>query len=154
MRNLISKYFNQSFDLNHAAFISIVVHFMFFITQPFEMFDKPLVHEKKYKKIRMEFVKKLEVVRVPQKNLEVKRPVLRKNPVLPKPVAISVIAPIRKIESVPMQVTRATVTPIVTKAPKSVEVSTLASIQKSVFNINMTNYSAKPRMVKNLPAHP
>jgi TonB family protein len=150
MRNLISKYFNQSFDLSHAAFISIVVHFMLFSTQPFELFDKPLVQEKKYKEIRLKFIKKLEVVRVPQKNLEVKRPVLRKNPVLPIPVAIPVSAPIRQIESVPMQVTRATVTPIVTKAPKSVEVSTLASIQKSVFNINMTNYSAKPRTVKNV----
>jgi TonB family protein len=150
MRNLISKYFNQSFDLNHAAFISIVVHFMFFITQPFEMFDKPLVHEKKYKKIRMEFVKKLEVVRVPQKNLEVKRPVLRKIPVLPKPVVIPVSTPIRKIESVPMQVSRATVTPVMTKAPKSFQVSTPASIQKTVFNTNMTNYSVKPRTVKNV----
>ena len=150
MRNLISKYFNQSFDLSHAAFISIVVHFMFFTTQPFELFDKPLVQEKKYKKIRLEFVKKLEVVRVPQKNLEVKRPVLLKNPVLPIPVAIPVSTPIRKIESVPMQVTMAKVTPVITKAPKSIEVSTPQSIQKTVFNINMTSYSAKPRTVKNV----
>lgn len=150
MRNLISKYFNQSFDLSHAAFISIVVHFMFFTTQPFELFDKPLVQEKKYKKIRLKFVKKLEVVRVPQKYLEVKKPVLLKNPVLPIPVAIPVSTPIRKIESVPMQVTLATVTPVMTKAPKSIVVRTPASIQKTVFNINMTNYSAKPRMVKNV----
>mgnify|MGYP006430015137 FL=1 len=150
MRNLISKYFNQSFDLSHAAFISIVVHFMFFTTQPFELFDKPLVQEKKYKKIRLEFVKKLDVVRVPQKKLEVKRPVLLKNPVLPIPVAIPVSTPIRKIESVPMQVTMAKVTPVMTKAPKSIEVSTPQSIQKTVFNINMTSYSAKPRTVKNV----
>jgi TonB family protein len=150
MRNFISKYFNHSFDLSHATFFSVIVHFMFFTIQPFEIFDEPLVQEKKYKKIHMEFVKKLEVVRVPQKNLEVKKPVLRKNPVLPKPVAIPVIAPIRKIESISMQMTRATVTPIITKAPKSIEVSTPASIQNTVFNINMTNYSAKPRTVKNV----
>ena len=150
MKNIISKYFNDSFDLSHAAFISIVVHFMFFTTQPFGIFDKPLVQEKKYKKIHLEFVKKLEVVRVPQKMLEVKRPVLRKKPVLTKPVAITVSAPIRQIESVPMQVIRATVTPVMTKPPKSIEVSTLASIQKTVFKINMTNYSAKPRTVKNV----
>jgi TonB family protein len=150
MKNLISKYFNHSFDLRHAAFISIVVHFMFLTTQPFEILDKPLVQKKKYKKIHLEFVKKLEVVRVPQKYQEVKRPVLRKKPVLPKPVAIPVSAPIRQIESVPMQVTMATVTPVMTKAPKSIVVSTPASIQKSVFNINMTNYSAKPRTVKNV----
>ena len=150
MRNLISKYFNQSFDLSHAAFISIVVHFMFFTTQPFELFDKPLVQEKKYKKIRLEVVKKPELVRDPKKMLEVKRPVLRKKSVLPKPVAIPVSTPIRQIKSVPMQVTRATVTPVMTKAPKSIEVITPASIQKTVFNINMTNYSVKPRMVKNV----
>ena len=150
MRNFISKYFNQSFDLSHAAFISIVVHFMFFTTQPFELFDKPLVQEKKYKKIRLEFVKKLEVVRVPQKYLEVKRPVLLKNPVLPIPVAIPVSTPIRRTKSVPMQVTMAKVTPVMTKAPKSIEVSKPQSIQKTVFNINMTSYSAKPRTVKNV----
>jgi TonB family protein len=150
MKNFISKYFNQSFDLSHAAFISIVAHFMFFTTQPFKIFDKPLVQEKKYNQIRLEFVKKLEVVRVPQKNLEVKRTVLRKKPVLPKPVAVPMITPIRQIESISMQVTRATVTPVITKAPKIIEVRTPASIQKTVFNINMTNYSAKPRTVKNV----
>jgi TonB family protein len=150
MRNLISKYFNHSFDLRHAAFISIVVHFMFLTTQPFEILDKQLVQEKKYKKIHLEFIKKLEVVRVPKKYLEVKRPVLRKKPVLPKPVAIPVSAPIRQTESIPMQVTMATITPVNTKAPKNIVVSTPVSIQKSVFNINMTNYSGKPRTVKNI----
>jgi TonB family protein len=150
MRNLISKYFNHSFDLSHAIFISIVVHSMFFCTQPFEMFGKPLVQEKKYKKISLEIVKKLEFVRASQKNLEVKRPVLRKKPVLPKPVAIPVSAPIKQIENVSLQVTKAKVTPVITKAPKSIEVSTPASIQKTDFNINMTSYSAKPRMVKNV----
>ena len=51
MRSAISKYFNDSFDLSHAAFISIAVHFLFFATQPFGIFDKPLVQEEKYKKI-------------------------------------------------------------------------------------------------------
>jgi len=37
--------------LSHAAFISIAVHFLFFATQPFGIFDKPLVQEEKYKKI-------------------------------------------------------------------------------------------------------
>jgi TonB family protein len=145
MKNIISKYFNDSFNLSHAAFISIVVHFIFFTTQPFGIFDKPIVQEKKYKKIHLEFVKKFEVVRVSQKTLKVKSPVLRKKPVLTKPVAINVSSPIRQV---PMQETSVTVTPVMTKAPKSIVVSTPASIQKNVFNINMTNYSAKPRTVK------
>ena len=65
MKNLTSKYFNDSFDLSHALFISIVMHFIFFTTQPFGIFDKPLIQEKKYKNISLEFVKKLEAVRVP-----------------------------------------------------------------------------------------
>jgi TonB family protein len=149
MKNLTSKYFNDSFDLSHALFISIVMHFIFFATQPFGIFDRPLAQEKKYKKISLEFVKKLEAVRVPQKMLEVKKPVLFKRPALPKPVAIPVSAPIREIESKHMQVTRATITPVMTKALKNIEISKSASIQKAVFNINMTNYSAKPRTVKN-----
>ena len=47
MRSAVSKHFNDSFDLSHAAFISIVVHFLFFATQPFGIFDKLLVKEKK-----------------------------------------------------------------------------------------------------------
>jgi TonB family protein len=151
MKNLTSKYFNDSFDLSHALFISIVMHFIFFATQPFGIFDRPLVQEKKYKKISLEFVKKLEAVRVPQKKLEIKKPVLFKKPALPKPVAIPVSAPIREIESVHMQVTRAKVTPVIIKALKNIEVSKSALIQKTIVNINMTNYSAKPRAVKNFP---
>jgi TonB family protein len=150
MKNFTSKYFNASFDLRHALFFSIVMHFIFFTTQPFGIFDKPLVQEKKYKKISLEFVKKLEVVGVPQKNLEVKRPVLLKKPVLTKPVAIPVSTPIKQIESIHMKVTRPTVTPVLSKAPKSIEVRKSASIQKTIFNINMTNYSVKPRAIKNV----
>ena len=150
MKNLISKYFNDSFNLSHAAFISIVLHFMFFSTQAFGIFDKPFVQEKKYKKIHLEFVKRPEVTRVFQKKMKIKRPVLHKTSVLPKPVSIPMSTPIRQIKSVPMQMTRATVTPVMTKAPKSIEVSTSAPIQKTVFNTNMPNYSAKPRMVKNV----
>ena len=150
MRNLASKYFNDSFDLSHAAFISIVAHFIFFATQPFGIFDKPLVQEKKYKKIRLEVVKKPEVVRVPQKKLEVKRPVLRKKPVLQKPVVAPMNNPTRQIKSIPMQVNRPTVAPVINKAPENIEVRTSVSIQKSVLGFNRTKYSAKPKMVKNV----
>lgn len=150
MRSLASKYFNDSFDLSHAAFISIVLHFIFFATQPFGIFDKPLVQEKKFKKIRLEVVKKPEVVRVPQKKLEVKRPVLRKKPVLHKPVVTPTNNPIRQIKSIPMQVNRPTVAPLINKAPENIEVRTSVSIQKSVLGFNRTKYSAKPKMVKNV----
>lgn len=155
MRNVVSKYFNDSFDLSHAAFISIVVHFMFFATQPFGIFDKPLVQEKEYKKIRLEVVKKPEVVRVPQKKLEVKRQVLRKKLVLPTPVAIPVSTPIRQIESVPMQVTRSMVTPVMTKASKNYYQTASSPVGKVVVGkfvakgtFNRNSFQPRTRMGK------
>jgi TonB family protein len=149
MKNLTKKYFNDSFDLSHAIFISILMHCIFFTIQPFGIFDKPRIQEKKYKKISLEFVKKMEAVRVPQKKLEVKRPVLLKKSALPKPVTIPMSVPIRQVKSVHTQVTRAMVTPVMTKAPTNIEVNKSTSIQKTVFNINMAKYSTNPRKVEN-----
>ncbi len=150
MRSAVSKYFNDYFHLSHAAFISIVVHFIFFAIQPFGLFDKPLVKEKKYKKIHLEVIKKPTVTRVPQQKMEVKRPVLSKKPVLPKPIVIPVSRPIMQIESVPMQINRATVNPVMAKASKSLEIRTSAAIQKTVANKNIPKYSAIPRTLRNV----
>ncbi|PIP73086.1 MAG: hypothetical protein COW89_03335 [Nitrospinae bacterium CG22_combo_CG10-13_8_21_14_all_47_10] len=145
MRYRVSKYFNETFDLSHAAFFSIAVHLVFFSMHPFGIFDKPLVQEKKYKKVRLEVVKKPEVVPVPQKKLEVKRPVLPQKPLLSKPVAIPVSKPIRQVESKAINTPRPTVAPLINTAPKNFAVAASASIQKTSFKA--IHYTAIPRAV-------
>jgi len=119
MGNSFSKILNGPFDLSHAALISIVAHFMFFSTQPFAFSSNPPVVEKKYKKIRLEVIKKPKVIPAPKKALEVKKPVLRKmnKPIVAKPVSIPVSNPVKQIISQPVPV-RSTVVPVANRTPQ------------------------------------
>lgn len=145
MRYRVSRYFNGTFGLSHAAIFSIVAHLVFFSMHPFGIFDNPPVQEKKYKKVRLEVVKKPVVVPVPPKKLEVKRPVLPQKSFLSKPVAISVSQPIRQVESGDINVLRPAVAPLINTAPKNFGVAASAEIQKTSFKA--TQYTALPRAV-------
>ena len=147
MKIAFSKYFNDSFELSHAAFISITVHLIFFTIQPFGFFNKPLVQKTKYKKIHLEVVNKPDVFKVPPKKLEIKKPVIHKKLALPKPVVIPVRNPIKKVKSNPVQIVMPMVSPLSKSAPKSVEIMAEKIVSSPVSTSHAGRYVIKgPRM--------
>ena len=108
---MICKLLKTPFNISHAAVISLGVHFVFLSVYSFEIFNKPNFPEKKYRKFRIELVKRNQVSPAKRKPLKVKEPILltSNNPVLPKISLVSVSKPIRRFESKPKQFIKSTV---------------------------------------------
>ena len=151
---MISKILKTPFNISHAAVISLGVHFVFLSVYSFDIFNKPTFSQKKYKKFRLEIVKRPQVIREKIKPLKVSEPVLLKfnKPVLPKPALVSVSKPIRKFESKPKQFIKPAATTLEKRILRSVQVRTLVSIQKTDFKTPV--YSVLPKLVKNISEKP
>ena len=68
---MISSLFNKPFNFGHAVVISFVVHFGFLLTHPFQFANKPLIPEKKYKKFRLEVIKRPQISPKIKKQLKI-----------------------------------------------------------------------------------
>ena len=147
---MISKILKTPFNISHAAVISLGVHFVFLSVYSFDIFNKPTFPEKKYKKFRLEIVKRPQVIPEKIKPLKVREPILRKfnKPVLPKPTLVSVSKPIRKFESKPIQFINPTTAALKNRVAKNIQVRTSTSIQKIKFN-NLGDYKL-PKLTKNI----
>ena len=147
---MTSKILNTPFNFSHAAVISLVVHFVFLSVYSFDIFNKPTFPEKKYKKFRLEIVKRPQVIPEKIKPLKVREPILRKfnKPVLPKPTLVSVSKPIRKFESKPIQFIKPTTAALKNRVVGNIQVRTSTSIQNIKFN-NPVDYKL-PKLTKTI----
>jgi len=147
---MISKILNTPFNFSHAAAISIVAHFVFLSVYSFEIFNQPTFAEKKYKKFRLEVVKRPQVIPEKRKPLKAREPILRKfnKPILQKPALVSVSNPIRKFESKPIQFIKPTTTVLKKRIVKNIQVRASVSIQKTKFNNPVE--SEMPRIAKKI----
>ena len=150
--HIISKILKPPFNISHAAVISLGVHFVFLSVYSFEIFNKPTFPEKKYRKFRVELVKRPQVSPEKRKPLQVRELIFHtsNNPVLPKISLISVSNPIKKFESKPKQFIKSAT--LVKRVTSNIELRKSALIQKTGFNIPM--YSATPKLVKNISEKP
>ena len=130
---MISKILKTPFNISHAAVISLGVHFMFLSVYSFEIFNKPTFPEKKYRKFRVELVKRTQVSPAKRKPLKVREPILQtsNNPVLPKISLVSVSKPIRKFESKPQQFIKSATATLEKRVARNIEVRKSVSIQKT-----------------------
>tara|TARA_B100001123_G_C15187101_1_gene977742 strand:- start:73 stop:1158 length:1086 start_codon:yes stop_codon:yes gene_type:complete len=147
---MISKILNTPFNFSHAAAISIVAHFVFLSVYSFEVFNQPTFAEKKYKKFRLEIVKRPQVILAKRKPLKAREPILRKfnKPVLQKPALVSVSSPTRKFESKPIQFIKATPAKLENRVVKNIQIRTSVSIQETKFNNPVE--SEMPRVAKKI----
>ena len=147
---MTSKILNRPFNFSHAAVISLVVHFAFLSVYSFDIFNKPTFSQKKYKKFRLEIVKRPQFIPEKIKPLKVREPILRKfnKPVLPKPTLVSVSKPISKFESKPIQFINPTTAALKKRVVRNIQVKTSTSIQKIKFN-NLVD-SKLPKLTKNI----
>jgi TonB family protein len=130
MGRVVAKLFHEPFGLNHAAIISIAIHAMFLYVQPFDFLNKSPVLEKKYKEVRLDFIRKTRV-NTPRKNIvNVMKPFLsnRNNVILHKPTPPPVRIPVRVISRQPLSKTPKIVS-IVNRASQ-VTLPNLFAIQK------------------------
>ena len=142
------------FNISHAAVISLGVHFMFLSVYSFEIFNKPTFPEKKYRKFRVELVKRTQVSPAKRKPLKVREPILQtsNNPVLPKISLVSVSKPIRRFESKPQQFIKSAAATLEKRVARNIEVRKSVSIQKTDFKIPV--YSAMSKLVINFSEKP
>jgi TonB family protein len=130
MSKVIIKLFHEPFSLNHAAIISIVVHAVFLSTQPLSFLNKPPFLEKKYKEVRLNFIKRTKVIPVVKKIIDERKHSLRKtsNPVNPKPITPTLITPVKQITSKSLSVSPKIV-PVVSR-PSQIAFPITPAIQK------------------------
>lgn len=113
--------FKDPFNINHAAAISIIAHFVFLSIQPFEFSNKPIIPEKKYKKFRLEVIKR------PQVSPKIKKPIIS------KPTIVLASKPIKQFKSKPVQAFKIKTVSLKSRTSKNIKVITSASIQRSDF---------------------
>lgn len=127
--------FKDPFNINHAAAISIIAHFVFLSIQPFEFSNKPIIPEKKYKKFRLEVIKRPQVSPKIKKQLNIREPKLfkSKKPINSKPTIVLASKPIKQFESKPVQAFKIKTVSLKSRTSKNIKVITSASIQRSDF---------------------
>ena len=157
MSKVVTKLVYEPFRLNHAVIISIIVHAVFLSTQPLSFLDKPQVLKKKYKEVRIDFIKRTQVIPVIKKVIEVRKPSLRKinMPIYPKSIPQTFTSPVKQISSKPLSV-RPKIVPTVSR-PTQIHLPSTTTIQKlhkgkfdskSIFS--RFNVSAKPKNTSSL----
>ena len=132
---MISSLFNKSFNFGHAVVISLVIHFSLLLAHPFEFANKPLIPEKKYKKFRLEVIKRPQVSPKIKKQLNIREPKLfkSKKPIISKPTIVLASKPIKQFESKPVQAFKIKTVSLKSRTSKNIKVITSASIQRSDF---------------------
>jgi TonB family protein len=114
MVKVVNKIFHEPFGLNHAAIISVAVHFVIISTQPFSFLKKPPALDNKYKEIKLEFINKSKVTPVLKEIIEVRNPVLKKinDPIVPKSIVYPFSNPIQRFSSQPLTIKQTVVSPV------------------------------------------
>jgi TonB family protein len=142
---MISSLFNKPFNFAHAVVISFVVHFGFLLAHPFEFVNKPLIPEKKYKKFRLEVIKRPQISPKIKKQLKIREPKLfkSKKPVISKPAVVLISKPTKKFKSEPIQEYKIKTGPLKSRTSINIKVITSALIQKSDYE-NLKHYNTRP----------
>jgi TonB family protein len=132
---MITSLFNKSFNFGHAIVISFLIHFSFLLVHPFEFANKPLIPEKKYKKFRLEIIKRHQVSPKIKKQLNIKKPKLfkPKKPIISKPTMVLASKPTKQFESKPIQAFKIKTEPLNSRTSKNIKVITSTIIQKNDF---------------------
>jgi TonB family protein len=132
---MISSLFNKSFNFGHAVVISLVIHFSILLAHPFEFANKPLIPEKKYKKFRLEVIKRPQVSPKIKKKLNIREPKIFKSikPIISKPTIVLASKPKKQFESKSIQAFKIKTRPLKSRTSKNIKVITAALIQKSDF---------------------
>ena len=107
--------FKDPFNINHAAAISIIAHFVFLSIQPFEFSSKPIIPEKKYKKFRLEVIKRPQVSPKKKKQLNIREPKLfkSKKPIISKPKIVLASKPEKQFKSKTIQAFKIKTRPLI-----------------------------------------
>jgi TonB family protein len=132
---MISSLFNKPFNLGHAVVISLVFHFSFLLAHPFEFANKPLIPEKKYKKFRLEVIKRPQVSPKIKKQLKIREPKIfkPKKPIISRQTIVLASKPIKQFISKPIQAFKIKTRPLKSRTSKNIKVFTSAIIQKNDF---------------------
>jgi TonB family protein len=132
---MISSLFNKSFNFGHAVVISLVFHFSLLLTHPIVLANKPLIPEKKYKKFRLEVIKRPQVSPKIKKQLNIREPKIFKSKklVISKPTIVLASKPTKQFESKSIQAFKIKTGPLKSRTSKYIKVITSALIQKSDF---------------------
>jgi TonB family protein len=132
---MISSLFNKPFNFGHAVVISLVFHFSFLLAHPFEFANKPLIPEKKYKKYRLEIMKRTQVSQKIKKQLKIRELKLFKpqKPIISKQTIVLASKPTKQFISKPIQAFKIKTKPFKSRILKNIKVITSALIQKNDF---------------------
>jgi TonB family protein len=145
--------FKAPFNINHAAAISIITHFLFLSIQPFEFSNKPIIPEKKYKKFRLEVIKRPQVSPKIKNQLKIREPKLfkPKKPIISKQTILLASKPTKQFISKPIQAFKIKTRPLKSKASKNIKVITSSLIQKNDFKTpkHYTNWQVARKISKN-----
>jgi TonB family protein len=149
---MISSLFNKSFNIGHAVVISLVIHFSFLLAHPFEFANKPLIPEKKYKKFRLEVIKRPQVSPKIKKQLNIREPKIfkSKKPIISKPTIVLASKPTKQFESKSIQAFKVKTRLLKNRTSKNIKVITSALIQKTDFESrkHYTNQQVARKILK------
>jgi TonB family protein len=136
---MMSSLINKSFNFGHAVVISFVIHFVFLLAHPFEFAKEPLIPEKKYKKFRLEVIKRPQISPKIKKQLKIREPKLfkSKKPIISKPAIVLISKPVKQFKSKPIQEFKIKTGPLISRTSKNIKVITSALIQKSDYKTLM-----------------
>ena len=157
MSKAITKLAHETFSLNHAVVISIIVHAIFLSTQPLSFLDKSPVLKKKYKEVRIDFIKRTKAIPVIKKVIDERRPYLSKinNPIYPKLIPQTVSNPVKQLSSQPLSI-RPKIVPTVSR-PSQIVLPSISAIQKihtgkfvSKSTFSNFNVTVKPKNISSL----
>jgi TonB family protein len=132
---MISSLFNKSFNFGHAVVLSFVIHLSFLLAHPFEFANKPVIPEKKYKKFRLEVIKKAPVSQKIKKQLNIREPKIfkSKKPIISKPKIVLASKPVKQFKSKTIQAFKIKTRPLKSRNSKNIKIITSTLIQKSDF---------------------
>ena len=132
---MISSLLNKPFNFGHAVVISFVVHFSFLLAHPFEFANRPLIPEKKFKKFRLEVIKRPQISPKIKKQLKIREPKLfkPKKPIISKQTIVLANKPTKQFISKPVQVFKIKTRPLKSRISKNIKVITSSLIQKNDF---------------------
>jgi TonB family protein len=132
---MISSLFNNSFNFGHAVVISLVIHFIILLAHPFEFANKPLIPEKKYKKFRLEVIKRPQFSPKIKKQLNIREPKIfkSKKPIISKPTIVLASKPTKQFKSKFIQAFKIKTRPLQSRTSNNIKVITSVLIQKSDF---------------------
>lgn len=106
MTYIFSNLISRSFNIKHAALLSMAVHALLLSTHPFDLSKKTAIQNKNYKKVRLEIIQKPVIIKKPeaiktQQKKVVKKPLIKNTTPAPKPLVIPANSPTKKIDYKP-----------------------------------------------------